>query len=47
MRYGSYKSMLMETVQDIKKAIAEGDHQHVGILFDRLEKQIANRYRGY
>lgn len=47
MKYGSYKSMLADTLQDIKQAIADGDKQHLDVLLDRMEKQIVNRFKGY
>lgn len=45
--HSPYKTMLLDTVQDLKRALAENDQDHVKILFDRLEKQIINRNRGY
>lgn len=47
MAINPYKAMLLDTVQEIKKALLEKDEQHAQILFDLLEKQVANRYRGY
>jgi hypothetical protein len=41
--YSLYKSMLLETLDDIKKSIADNDKQHLAILLDRMEKQIINR----
>lgn len=47
MAYYSYKTMLLETVRDLKQALAENDQDHVKILFDRLEKQIINKFKNY
>lgn len=44
MRPASYKSMLYDTLQDIKRALADNDEQHLAILLERMEKQIINRY---
>lgn len=46
-RYATYKLMLMDTLGQIKVAMAEGDKQHLDILLDRMEKQITNKFKGY
>lgn len=35
-----YKRRLLQTMEDLKKAIKEGDDQHTQILWHRLEVQI-------
>lgn len=47
MWYYSYESMLLHTLEEINKAIAEGDKQHLDILLERMEKQIRNKFEGY
>ena len=38
-----YKTNLLETVKELKKAIKEEDKVHEQILWDRLERQILGR----
>jgi len=38
-----YQQRLFDTLNDIKRAIADDDKQHLAILFDRIEKEIINR----
>lgn len=38
-----YKRRLIQTMNDIKKAIKEDDQQHLVVLWDRLEKQIMGK----
>lgn len=38
-----YKSNLLETVKELKKALKEQDKQHEQILWERLERQILGR----
>lgn len=38
-----YKRRLIQTMNDIKKAIKEDDQQHLTILWDRLEMQIMGK----
>lgn len=38
-----YKRRLIQTMNDLKKAIKEEDHQHIRVLWDRLEKQIMGK----
>lgn len=47
MAYSPYKTRILETIEDIKKTLAENDQDHAKILFDRLEKQVINKYRGF
>ena len=39
-----YKRRLIQTMNDIKKAIKEDDQQHLQVLWDRLERQILGRH---
>jgi len=47
MGYSPYKTRILETIEDIKKALVENDQDHAKILFDRLEKQVINKYKGF
>lgn len=38
-----YKRRLLQTMEDLKKAIKEGDTQHTQVLWDRLEMQIVGK----
>lgn len=40
-----YKYNLIITIEELKKAIKENDESHMQVLFDRLEKQVINRWR--
>lgn len=38
-----YKRRLIQTMNDLKKAIKEDDQMHIQILWDRLERQIMGK----
>lgn len=38
-----YKRKLIQTMNDLKKAINEDDQMHIQVLWDRLERQIMGK----
>jgi len=44
-RLSDYKSRILTTIEELEKAVEEGDKQHTQILFDRLEKQVIGKSR--
>jgi ribosomal protein S20 len=44
-RLSEYKSRILTTIEELEKAVEEGDKQHTQILFDRLEEQVIAKSR--